>query len=119
MVCELWAWCASSGHGVGLHRLFKYLLSCVETKHGWDWEMRVGSPPGAGSSCGCRRGKQGKDTRRSASVCVLVGGGWGDPCSPVVVPYLICAPSDSSNDCTLLALAATGSGLLHLVIRLL
>lgn len=35
------------------------------------------------------------------------------------VPYLICAPGDSSNDCTFLALAATGFRLLQLVISLL
>lgn len=35
------------------------------------------------------------------------------------VPYLIGAPSDSSDDCTFLALAAAGSRLLQPVIRLL
>lgn len=32
-------------------------------------------------------------------------------------PYLICAPGHCSDDCTFLALAAAGLGLLQLVIR--
>lgn len=76
-----------SGHDMGFHPAFKYLLYCVETKYSWDWEMYLGSLSGAVSVCGCRRGAGGQPAGVQG-VCTL---GWGPPLSATGAVSSLCS----------------------------